>query len=327
MKKLKLFSAFILLCFGLNANALEQVDGVYQIGSPEEMSEFANLVNEGNYAISAKLTADIDFSAYNMVIGPEGKYQGTFDGDGHRLTIAIDHPADGAGLFSRIDTQGKICNLIVDGTISGTTGMGTFAWESWGTIENCVSLVTITSSASGFASNAGISCACYGGSTFRNCLFAGKLIGANASGFAGLSCWVNSATVLMENCIIAPAEVEMAEGNNFTISQFSDRTKLINCFSTTELGNTPDDCTMIETDVLASGELCYQLNGHQDDIVWRQNLGEDEIPYPFGNHGQVYANGVNCAGKNMGDAEYSNEHIGDAPAHQFDGVTCTVCRR
>ena len=211
MKKLKLFSAFILLCFGLNANALEQIDGVYQIGNAEEMLAFANLVNGGNYAISAKLTADIDFSAYNMVIGPEGKYQGTFDGDGHRLTIAIDHPADGAGLFSRIDTQGKICNLIVDGTISGTTGMGTFAWESWGTIENCVSLVTITSSASGFASNAGISCACYGGSTFRNCLFAGKLIGANASGFAGLSCWVNSATVLMENFIIDPSEVEMAE--------------------------------------------------------------------------------------------------------------------
>ena len=47
----------------MNAFAIEQADGVYQIGTAAELAEFAALVNGGNTDINAVLTSDIDFSA------------------------------------------------------------------------------------------------------------------------------------------------------------------------------------------------------------------------------------------------------------------------
>ena len=49
--------------------ALSQVDGVYQIGTAEDLKAFADLVNGGDSYACAVLTADIDYGIESTMIG------------------------------------------------------------------------------------------------------------------------------------------------------------------------------------------------------------------------------------------------------------------
>ncbi|MBQ4002702.1 MAG: hypothetical protein II600_01865, partial [Bacteroidaceae bacterium] len=73
-----------LMCLtGMNAWALEQDgSGVYQIGTAQDLIDFAALVNGGTGGANAVLTADIDMDGKSYTpIGQDGKdYKGHFDG-------------------------------------------------------------------------------------------------------------------------------------------------------------------------------------------------------------------------------------------------------
>ena len=56
--KFTLFLAALLCMAGMNAWALDQKDGVYQIGSSQDLAAFAEVVNTQNRFASAVLTAD-----------------------------------------------------------------------------------------------------------------------------------------------------------------------------------------------------------------------------------------------------------------------------
>ena len=65
-------------------------NGVYQIGTAEDLLRFAQEVNGGNTGISGVLTADIDMSAVANWpgIGTNHKpFSGSFDGKGHTVTF------------------------------------------------------------------------------------------------------------------------------------------------------------------------------------------------------------------------------------------------
>lgn len=62
------------------AQALEQIDGVYQIGSLDDYKAFAELVNGGTTDANAVLTADIDLGedATMIATASEKPYTGVF---------------------------------------------------------------------------------------------------------------------------------------------------------------------------------------------------------------------------------------------------------
>ena len=65
MKKSLLFTLLSLMAFwagGQKAFALDQQDGVYQIGNAQDLEDFSNMVASGNGGINGALTADIDLS-------------------------------------------------------------------------------------------------------------------------------------------------------------------------------------------------------------------------------------------------------------------------
>ena len=230
MKVRCLLTLIPIFIFGIKAMAIDKVDGVYKIGTAEELLEFANLVNNGEATANAQLTADItvDFPD-NTFIGMNGNdYQGTFDGQGHTLTVTINRSSDGGGLFANIASNGKVCNLIVDGTISGITGVGTFAWQNFGTLENCISVATIKTSANGFAACAGFTCASVGKAVYKNCIFAGSIEGENANEIAGFNWHTNGGQPIYENCVCVPTSVNVS--GYFAWSQQSGSGKFNNCF-------------------------------------------------------------------------------------------------
>ena len=153
---------------GTTTTEPEQADGVYQIGTAEELAWFRDLVNktvEGGKASkeNAVLTDDIDLGGHSWKpISPVSRrgssvdtsayngYNGTFDGKGHTisgLSIATTEP--GSGLFGYTCTSGVIRNLTVRGSIHCGQYAGGVVAVAAGRVENCVSDVEITSDVEG----------------------------------------------------------------------------------------------------------------------------------------------------------------------------------
>ena len=142
-----------------------QADGVYQIGTADELKWFADKVNEtaaGNtdalVTLCAVLTADIDLGGEAWTpIANNGyvtcAYAGTFDGQGHSITGLNVSGGANQGLFGIVNT-GTIKNLKVSGTVSGTNCCGGIVGKlQTGTIENCsmAGSVSATNSRTGHA--------------------------------------------------------------------------------------------------------------------------------------------------------------------------------
>ena len=70
------------------ASALEQSDGIYQIGNALDLIDFAGVVNGGLSSAQAVITADIDLSGSSFT--PIGNtlmpFRGVLDGQGHTIT-------------------------------------------------------------------------------------------------------------------------------------------------------------------------------------------------------------------------------------------------
>ncbi len=150
---------------------------------------FVQLVKEANGSkdVNAIMAADIS-TTYSVGTLSDAPYQGTFDGNGHTLTVNITDAKETASVFYKVK-KCTIKNLRVTGTISG--GMhsaGLVAYVdgiSALTIENCHISTQIT--ATGNANNAphagGI--IGHGGSgtvAIRNCLFDGTVVADNVTG-------------------------------------------------------------------------------------------------------------------------------------------------
>lgn len=100
-------------------------DGVYSLANVGDLMAFADIVNS-NSAACAKLTADINvndvkYTGFSYTpIAPNG-YMGTFDGDGHTVTLNIGSTKNPyLGLFAVLGNC-TVKNVTVAGTIAGST--------------------------------------------------------------------------------------------------------------------------------------------------------------------------------------------------------------
>lgn len=107
----------LLLGFGGSAWAIEPVDGVYQIGTAQDLADFAQVVNGTDVYANAVLTADIDLTEMgDVTIGGAGiAYSGVFDGAYHTITINRTAEGEYNALFRLL--AGTVKNLNVAGTI------------------------------------------------------------------------------------------------------------------------------------------------------------------------------------------------------------------
>lgn len=111
-------------------------NGVYQIGTAAELAWFADAVQTGQTAISAKLTTNINLNGKTWTaIGTDSnKFAGTLDGDSHTVSGL----AGTGGLVYYLSANGTVKSLCVDCAIDGTSNVGGIADKSEGRIENCL---------------------------------------------------------------------------------------------------------------------------------------------------------------------------------------------
>ena len=248
------------------------------IATKEDWKKFGELIRSGEGNLNAKLTRDIDLGGDFLKIGSESTgYSGTFDGQGH--TITIDWNGNGGGYIALFPfvTNATIKNLRVTGQMtSDSEPLGVFAFEASGTttFSGCVSDVKITNGDKNDTyCAAGMVRAAYskGKITFKDCIVAGDLNGTtdnSRQGMGGFVCGqADDATCTFNNCLYTGTN--NAKGG-YT---FAPNPTLNNCYYLNACGKAQGE--RIVEKQLESGEVAYKLQGDRTDSChWAQVLGE-----------------------------------------------------
>ena len=320
MKLKRIFFVAALAACGANAMAELTADseGVYQIATAADLMEYAALVNGGTGDANAVLTADIDMTGQTWTpIGQDQKdFKGHFDGQGHRiLNLTTNAANNNQALFGQAVGPAIIENVIIDAScnIQGaawTAGILGHVWGDGVIVRNCGNEAKINGSAQ---NSAGIVACSEKVLHISNCYNTGVIVGDREN--AGICAWMGSAESTISNCFSTATgingEALWRKGEVTGQNMYQIEGKQGTAFT---------------QEMLSSGELCYKLNGNNPDGPWRQAIGTDAMPKPFGT-AKVYANGtLRCDGTSAGDdVVYSNTNESVIPPHTFVDGLCAVC--
>ncbi len=307
MKKNKLFLLLlVLLAFGQTAWAqFSGGDGTannpYQISTEADWIALCSNVNnststyEGNFfKLMADITVEETFSTAptKMVgISENVNFRGTFDGNGHTLTVNLDEYFEFAAPFAY--THGAtIKNLITTGTIITTKqhAGGVVGRNGTGklTLENVKSDVTINSTYNGSAEHGGLVGYAINVDLI-GCVFAGSILGENSTGCGGLIGWKTGTTGSSANltdCLFAPANMTVGNTNAYTFAGLpsDSMANFTNCYYTEPFGT-------------EQGKQAYSITCANNDITlnFAGAATENEvsgITSYANNHGFLYNDGT-----------------------------------
>ena len=254
----------------------------YEIASKEDWKAFCDLVNGGQNAIDAKMTKDVDLGEDIFMVG--NHYSGTFDGQGHTLTINWNGGSDSdIAPFYTVDGA-TIKNLRTEGKINSSTHfLSGLICNAYGTttISGCVSNVNITSSYDKGGCNAAGMIECVRDNakvTITDCLVKGKFTATTKNGKTYMGGFVCNqyGTCTLTNCLYA-SENNATGGYTFASTYFSGTT-LNNCYYLNTCGKAQGD--KITEAQLRNGYIAYKLQKGRESQVWGQTLGTDNEPLP-----------------------------------------------
>ena len=214
----------------------------YTINTAEGWNEFCDLLAGGTSFTGKTVKLGNDISVTRMA-GSEGhEFTGTFDGDGHTLTVSYGSANQriseqyaapfryAGGLY--IDGKSYSCtikNMRVAGTIytSAKYAAGFVGFNNTNgyiSLENCRSSVVINSSINGDGTHGGFVARRQGYYTLyiRGCVFDGEFRGSNTTSWGGFVGWRNSGSVYMYHSVFAPSAVEINKAESATFCRNGD---------------------------------------------------------------------------------------------------------
>ena len=266
------------------------VSGTFPIATAADWKEFCDLVNSGQNAIDAKMTADVDLGTDITMAGTANKpYAGTFDGQNHVLTVNWD-----AGSVNNIAPFGRvngatIKNLRTEGSIRSDgyylSGLIDEAYGGSNTVANCVSAVNITSSYTSDRCGAGGLISYIFPSarvTITDCLVKGSIDATTEKGQKGMGGFVYSqnGTCTLTRCLYAGTNnADNSNNNCYTFAPTNTSgatTTLNNCYYLNPCGKAQGE--QVTAEQLKSGEVTKKLQGDRTENVWGQTLGTDTVP-------------------------------------------------
>ncbi|MBR4405443.1 MAG: hypothetical protein IKT30_03610, partial [Bacteroidaceae bacterium] len=356
---------FLMTC--ANAWAVDEVDGCYQIGTAQDLVDFATLVNEGKPEAQAVLTADIDLTGVEWT--SISMFRGTFDGQGHSITnFNYTTTGDNQGFFGQI-MGATLQNFSIGGTLNAMNGAtGTIGYADGGSviknvhcgvdvnvennghcgglvgslrdtwIDGCTYSGTFTIIHEKGDSDGGIAGYSNVGK-ITNCLFSGKIIvmhaGNNCGGILG---YVNNGDFkgLHGNLSIGTVEggtsgkvaAVLGHCNTSTKKERVTGNFYLEGTSTIGMGGANAvETPAVTEEQLASGEIAYLLNAHNEAPAWFQLLGTDPMPTRTGT-AVVYQSGTyNCDGTPATELIYTNTETEPVHTpHNYDeNGFCDAC--
>ncbi|MEE1236217.1 MAG: hypothetical protein UHS50_11095, partial [Bacteroidaceae bacterium] len=356
---------FLMTC--ANAWALDEVDGCYQIGTAQDLVDFATLVNEGKPEAQAVLTADIDLAGVEWTC--ISLFRGTFDGQGHSITnFNYTTTGDNQGFFGQV-MGATVQNFSIAGTLNAMNGAtGTIGYADGGSviknvhcgvdvnvdnkghsgglvgslrtawIDGCTYSGTFTIIHERGDSNGGIAGYTDKGK-ITNCLFSGKIIVTQAGNHCGGILGYNNNNAfqgLHGNLSIGTVEggtsgkiaAILGRANTgtpkdaITGNYYLEGTAIIGMG-----GENAVETPAVTEEQLASGEIAYLLNAHNEAPAWFQLIGTDPMPTRTGT-AVVYQSGTyNCDGTPATELTYTNTETEPVHTpHNYDeNGFCDAC--
>ncbi len=330
----------LLACFmlGTQAWALSQVDDVYQIGTAQDLADFAALVNGGETGAKAVLTADIDMKDVIITgIGTSSKrFVGTFDGQGHTISnLVITRDANDTGLFNT-GANVVLRDFFLDSkcTITGKAQTGIVGNHNGKDAQfiKIGSAAKIVSTGGGNVGGliGGCWCGNPGTVTINSCWTIGSVSssGTNQNNNGLFIGWSNQGTINLTNCWTIGSMNHWENYDKFLI-RYGAKLNFDNCYTVTGT-----QVQGITTSDVASGRLCFLLNkGNTTSPEWYQTIGVDAVPTLNNTHGIVYAKyNLDCDGATPteGSIGYANEATAGmtgatSRAHNYSAGVCTQC--
>ena len=287
MNRMKRLLTLLLLTAGFTTGAWADLtpasDGWYELATVQDWQDFATLVQKKPTA-NARMTADIDLGDCQAMLGdsehadnPTYSYQGTFDGQGHTLTVHYTGTSQTAP-FAMLK-EATIKNIHVDGTIRNTSGSqpAVIARVIRGTttVENVWSSVITTDTRTGWDEAAAL-VGCVDGYksghvVMHDCLFTGAV---NSSGsyngcFVG---YINSdGSANVSNCLSLGTFNYTGDSYDIARGTYS------NCY-VKQWPSTIPASMQVTNDQIADGTIAYKLQNNRTELFWGQRIGIDERP-------------------------------------------------
>ena len=199
---------------------LAAAGAVQDIGTAEK---FAEMQPDGSYRLTADITVTAPYA---------NEFTGTFDGDGHTVTLALENEAgECQALFSKIAASGKVQNLGIVGTVTGKKYVGGIAGKNAGSIENCKNTAAIKGASADGRWIGGIAGETSNGSKILNCYNIGTISsdrsgkGVCLGGIAG-----NAPSAKISNCYNAGQIVTKSTTNYGAIAGYGYGVTVSNCY-------------------------------------------------------------------------------------------------
>lgn len=238
-------------------------------------------ISNGATNIYARLTDNIS-DVTTMIGTKDHSFTGTFDGQGHTLTVKLSGDTYAAP-FCNVD-KAVIKNLNVAGTVTctinniGGHASGLVGCVNTGglTIDGCEVSASISSThaakdthCGGFIGHAGSNVV-----TITNSIFTGKATGGTFFGsFVG---WGDAYTANISNCLTLGSYENIRSVNTFVRANGKAKFNVNNCYyfignqSVASVANA--DGTAVSNTQVSSGEVAYKL-------AWGQRIGSENRPY------------------------------------------------
>ena len=243
----------------------------FDIATKDDWEEFRELVHDGHRNLDAKMTADVDLDRNIVLVGNAiVKYSGTFDGQGHTLTVNWNRTGYSIAPFGGVNGA-TIKNLHVKGKITASygnlSGLILFADGGKTSVSGCV----IDMDLKGSSDVSGMIYKVYGGAqvSITDCVVKGALNSDNTNQIAGFVNYQDyNSSCTLTNCLYAGTN--NATPGSYT---FANRVTLTNCYYLNACGEAQG--TQVTKEQLASGEVAKLLQAdHTDQCHWAQPLGE-----------------------------------------------------
>ena len=243
----------------------------FDIATKDDWEEFRKLVHDGHRNLDAKMTADVDLDR-NIVLVGNGivKYSGTFDGQGHTLTVNWNRTGYSIAPFGGVNGA-TIKNLHVKGKITASygnlSGLILFADGGKTSVSGCV----IDMDLKGSSDVSGMIYKVYGGAqvSITDCVVKGALNSDNTNQIAGFVNYQDyNSSCTLTNCLYAGTN--NATSGSYT---FANRANLNNCYYLNACGEAQGE--QVTEEQLKNGYVAHKLQaGRTDNSYWAQVLGD-----------------------------------------------------
>lgn len=230
-------------------------------GTVSSAKEFAAMDASGSYT----LTKDI------IVTEPYASdFSGTFDGDGHTVTLDITSGSANTGLFKKLVGGATVKNVTTAGTVSGGASTGAIAGNADGKVSifNCKNTATVTGTGKGVGGILGYSYPANGYATIESCANTGAIVAEGKQQTGGIAGNLEGAHVI-RNCYNT-GSVTATSGFAGIVGRGTKGVTVENCYSTGAIATGGFALVGVATSTspAVSVKNSYAVEGTGKDIIY-----------------------------------------------------------